>query len=117
MGNVLFRWPDLEHISSPRVLEYLGTPEKGKISKKDGTSLEKGLPEYLVEPIEYERQKDNFFTEIQLVDFGECRSPCEWLALPLIDSHGNWFSIFYLLPTQTAQHPYVASSSGVGIPT
>lgn len=75
MGNVLFRLPDLERSSSQRSIEEFGTPQRGKISRKDGAPLEKGLPEYLVEPVEYETKDSEFLNEVQLVDFGECIYP------------------------------------------
>ena len=81
MGNVLFRLSDLENSSSQRAIEEFGTPQKGRVSRKDGASLEKGLPEYLVEPVEYEAKNSKFLKEVQLVDFGECMYPCKWLAL------------------------------------
>ncbi|KAL9126734.1 MAG: hypothetical protein Q9217_004261 [Psora testacea] len=81
MGNVLFRLPDLERSSSQRVIEEFGTPQRGKVSRKDGASLEKGLPEYLVEPIEYEAKNSKFLDDVQLVDFGECSSAEGFLSL------------------------------------
>ena len=72
MGNVLFRLSDLEHSSSLRVIEQFGNPQRGEISRKDGAPLEEGLPEYLVEPVEYRAKNNAYLDEIQLVDFGEC---------------------------------------------
>ncbi|PNP51060.1 hypothetical protein THARTR1_08288 [Trichoderma harzianum] len=42
-----------------------------EVSKKDGSPSEKGVPEYLVEPVEYKFDKNEILDEIQLVDFGE----------------------------------------------
>ena len=64
-------------------MEEFGTPQRGTVSRKDGAPLEKGLPEYLVEPVEYEAKNSKFLDEVQLVDFGECTYPCNWLALLL----------------------------------
>lgn len=80
MGNVLFRLSDLNPSSSPPAIEQYGTPQRGKVSRKDGAPLEKGLPEYLVEPVEYAAKNTPFLDEVQLVDFGECMYPCNWLA-------------------------------------
>jgi serine/threonine-protein kinase SRPK3 len=71
MGNVLFRLPESERSSSDWV-ERLGTPQTGAVSRKDGKPLESGLPEYLVEPLEFSPQHTKYIEEIQLVDFGEC---------------------------------------------
>ncbi|KAJ4861386.1 protein kinase domain-containing protein [Trichoderma breve] len=43
----------------------------GKVSKKDGSPSETGVPEYLVEPVEYKFDRSEILDEIQLVDFGE----------------------------------------------
>lgn len=83
MGNVLFRLSGSELSSSQRTIEEFGTPQRGTVSRKDGAPLEKGLPEYLVEPVEYEAKNSKFLDEVQLVDFGECTYPCNWLALLL----------------------------------
>ena len=76
MGNVLFRLSGLERSSSLHAIEELGTPQRGQISRKDGAPLEKGLPEYLVEAVEYSAKNNAYLDEIQLVDFGECTYPC-----------------------------------------
>lgn len=75
MGNVLFRLPDLVCSSSQRAIEEFGTPQRGKVSRKDGAPLEKGLPEYLVVPVEYEAKTSELLNEVQLSDFGECMYP------------------------------------------
>lgn len=49
-------------------------PQVGKVSKKDGSPNEKGVPDYLVEPAEYGYGKGELLDEVQLVDFGECLS-------------------------------------------
>ncbi|KAK4062901.1 hypothetical protein Trihar35433_8696 [Trichoderma harzianum] len=43
----------------------------GKVSKKDGSPSETGVPEYFVEPVEHKFDKSEILDEIQLVDFGE----------------------------------------------
>ncbi len=66
---------DLESSSSQSAIEELGTPLRGEVSRIDGAPLEKGLPEYLVEPVDYEARNGKMngksLDEIQLVDFGE----------------------------------------------
>ena len=69
-GNILFRLPPsadagcLSGFDSP-------SPRIGKVSKKDGYPLEEGVPEYLVEPLEYDiTELDLDSGDIQLVDFG-----------------------------------------------
>ncbi|KAL8914574.1 MAG: hypothetical protein Q9172_007050 [Xanthocarpia lactea] len=70
-GNVLFRVPEIEHSSSQRFIEEFGTPLRGEVSRKDGAPLEKGLPEYLVEPFEYRAKHSKFLDDVKLVDFSE----------------------------------------------
>lgn len=112
MGNVLFRLPDLEPLSSQRAIEEFGTPRIGKVSRKDGAPLEKDLPEYLVEPAEYEAK---ILDEVQLIDFGECMDPRHWPA-SLFDLRKDRSSILYFISPQTNTHTKVASSSGIGVP-
>ena len=72
MGNVLFRLPDLEQLSS-ELMQKFGTPQTGEVSRKDGAPLQTGLPSYLVEPLEYDVKNNEHVDEVQLVDFGECK--------------------------------------------
>lgn len=72
MGNVLFRLSDTEQASS-EPMQIAGTPQTGKISRKDGALLQTGLPDYLVEPFEFEVSKMEHLNEVQLIDFGECK--------------------------------------------
>lgn len=39
MGNVLFRLSGLELSSYQRTIEEFGTPQRGKVSRKDGAPL------------------------------------------------------------------------------
>lgn len=71
MGNILFRLPDSERSSCESVLQRFGIPEIGKVARKDGAPLERGLPEYLVAPVEFDRKDYEQLNEIQLIDFGE----------------------------------------------
>ncbi|KAL7919624.1 kinase-like domain-containing protein [Trichoderma austrokoningii] len=64
IGNVLFQ---LSNNGTPTIDD----PRIGKVSKKDGSPNEKGVPDYLVEPAEYGYGRGELFDEIQLVDFGE----------------------------------------------
>ncbi|KAL6820184.1 kinase-like domain-containing protein [Trichoderma sp. SZMC 28015] len=65
LGNVLFRVSGLNRIPT------FDDSRIGKVSRKDGSPSEKGVPEYLVEPVEYKFDKNEILDEIQLVDFGE----------------------------------------------
>lgn len=69
MGNVLFRVSGLSRIP------LCDDSRIGKVSKKDGSPSETGVPEYFVEPVEHKFDKSEILDEIQLVDFGECLSP------------------------------------------
>lgn len=115
MGNVLFRLSDLEQSSSQRAIEEFGTPQIGKVSRKDGAPLEKGLPEYLVEPVEYNAKINNSLNEVQLVDFGECMYPYEWLAL-LFSLREDCPSILYFDSPKTDIHAVIPPPSRVGVP-
>lgn len=66
MGNVLFQ------LSNANESLTIDDPQVGKVSKKDGSSNEKGVPDYLVEPAEYGYGNGELLGEVQLVDFGEC---------------------------------------------
>jgi len=47
------------------------SPSIGRVSRKDGSPLRRGVPEYLVEPLEYNiGTLDPENGDIQLVDFG-----------------------------------------------
>ncbi|KAK4466343.1 kinase-like domain-containing protein [Cladorrhinum samala] len=71
MGNILFRLPDFEAASLETIIQHLGPPEVGKIERLDGKPLEPGIPEYLVEPVDFDREMYPRLGEINLVDFGE----------------------------------------------
>ena len=73
-GNVLFRLGALDSWSRQKILDIFGHPRKGEVSRKDGKQLEKGLPEYLVEPAEYKSFNAMDFSQVQLIDFGQCES-------------------------------------------
>ena len=61
-------------------MEDLGHPQKGEVARRDGKPLEPGVPEYLVEPVEYTSKIHDHLHEIQLIDFGEC-TLCEACSL------------------------------------
>ncbi|OPB41810.1 Protein kinase [Trichoderma guizhouense] len=65
LGNVLFR------VSSLNRIPTFDDCRIGKVSRKDGSPNEKGVPEYLIEPVEYTFDKSEILDEIRLVDFGE----------------------------------------------
>jgi serine/threonine protein kinase len=70
MGNILFRNPELESLSP----EKFGQPSTGKVTRRDGLPSKKGVPDYLVEPIEFDAQYTRGLCEVQVIDFGECKS-------------------------------------------
>ncbi len=71
MGNVVFRFAESKIPSSRRFIKKLGKPRTGKVWRRDGAPLEKGLPQYLVEPVEYDID-GMFLSQVQLIDFGQC---------------------------------------------
>ncbi|KAH6845666.1 kinase-like domain-containing protein [Chaetomium sp. MPI-CAGE-AT-0009] len=84
MGNILLRLPPR---AGSGFLSASASPRIGKVSKKDGSPLEKGVPEYLVEPLEYDiRALDLHSGDVQLVDFGSAfftSSPPTTIDTPL----------------------------------
>lgn len=81
MGNILFRLP---HSAIAEILSASESPLTGKVSKKDGSPLEVGVPEYLVEPLEYDTKLlDLDGGDVQLMDFGSGKSfyNCSWFIL------------------------------------
>jgi len=47
-------------------------PKISKLSRKDGRASEKGMPDYLVVPIEFGARYT--LLEVYLIDFGGCKS-------------------------------------------
>ena len=88
----------LEHLSTRRLLEEFDKPVKGKLRRKDGAPLEKGIPRYQVMPAKYMKKKRKLLDQIQLVDFGSCMYLCKWLAL-LFDLRKDCSSILYFSST------------------
>lgn len=75
MGNILFRDTKIDDLSPERIKE-LGAAHIGDVSRGDGAPLDNGMPNYLVEPMEYHELAQGsrgHVGEIQLVDFGECK--------------------------------------------
>lgn len=74
MGNILLRLP--AYAGAAGSLNASGSPHTGQVSKKDGSPLEKGVPEYLVKPLEYDVSAlDLDSGDVQLVDFGSGAYP------------------------------------------
>lgn len=62
--------PSLHKLKDVELLEKLGNPQIGHITRKDGKPLEPGMPPYLVEPASYPVK--TFFSQPQfkIIDFG-----------------------------------------------
>lgn len=56
-----------------KISEKFGPPSTGKVTRRDGQPRDEGIPEYLVEPIEYKVENLNNLRDILLIDFGECK--------------------------------------------
>jgi hypothetical protein len=68
IGNILLRLPPGAGTKSVAIS---ASPSVGTVSRKDGLPLEKGIPEYLVEPLQYNiKALDLESGDVQLVDFG-----------------------------------------------
>jgi hypothetical protein len=74
MGNILFRVPELDGLSPENIATKFGQPSIGKVARRDGGPSAEGVPDYLVEPIEFSAQPSHGLREVQLIDFGECKS-------------------------------------------
>ena len=72
-GNILFRVPELESLSPEDITNKFEQPRIGKVARHGGQPSEDGVPDYLVEPIEFRAQFIRGFCEVQLIDFGECK--------------------------------------------
>ncbi len=81
--RVLTAWGRYIHGQHP--IPYSGTarryftenfrqPKISKVSRRDGQPSEKGVPEYLVVPIKFNAQYTRDLLEVQLIDFGGCKS-------------------------------------------
>ncbi|TFK65632.1 kinase-like protein [Pluteus cervinus] len=70
-GNVLFKLPDLDHLSPDELVKHFGEPTTGEVSRKDGQPLGAGVPEYLVLPVDHCPEDTKDVGEVQLIDFGE----------------------------------------------
>lgn len=108
LGKVLFRLPDLELLSPQRAIEEFGTPQRVMILRKDGALVEKGLPEYLVMPVEYNDEDSEFLNEVQLIDFGDCMYP--WIWALLLDLLKDCSTILYFESPENDTHTNVALS-------
>ncbi|KAF3022998.1 hypothetical protein E8E14_010776 [Neopestalotiopsis sp. 37M] len=84
MNNILFRLPPS---AMEKILSASESPWIGKVSKKDGSPLDTGVPEYLVEPLAYNTRTLDFNgVNVQLVDFGSAffhSSPPKKIDTPL----------------------------------
>lgn len=81
MNNILFRLPPS---AMEKILSASESPWIGKVSKKDGSSLDVGVPKYLVEPLAYNTRTLDFNgVDVQLVDFGSGKAfrNCSWFIL------------------------------------
>ena len=114
MGNILLRLPPW---AGPEFMTSLAPPQIGKVSRKDGSPLEKGVPEYLVEPLEYDvKTFDLDSGDVELVDFGSGVSLASNCHLCRgADDDGTSHSLFCLEPTEDDRYPPHAISSRVDL--
>ena len=113
MGNILMRLPPGV---GPELLSSLASPQIGKVSRKDGSPLEKGVPEYLVEPLEYDvKAFDLDRGDVQLVDFGSGVSLASSYYFCRGANDGTSHSLLCLEPTKDARHTPLTISSRAGL--
>jgi hypothetical protein len=62
--------------------EDFGQPSIGKVARRDGQPSGEGVPDYLVEAIEFSAQSTRDLCQIQLIDFGGCK-PLKSVSLGL----------------------------------
>jgi len=114
MANILFRVPELDSLSPESIANKLGQPSIGKVARRDGQPSGKGVPDYLVEPIEFSAQSTHGFREVQLIDFGECKPLIAGQSL-LSFSNNVLCSFLYQPPPKKHKHTYLISPAGTGI--
>jgi serine/threonine-protein kinase SRPK3 len=66
-----FAIPSLHTLTEAELLQKLRSPETGAVIKKDGQSLESGMPSYLVRPTSYPADVSSPQQQIKIIDFGE----------------------------------------------
>ena len=73
-GNVLFRLRGLGEMDlTPDVVnDVFGEPSLGTVTRRDGGERGPGVPEYIVEPAEFDHEDLESHHEVQLIDLGEC---------------------------------------------
>ena len=101
MGNILFRNPELESLS----LEKFGQPTIGKVTRRDGLPSKKGVPDYLVEPITFGAQYTRGLCEVQLIDFGECKSFIQAVPIKTQDTNSGPLAFFCSHPPKSITTP------------
>ncbi|CAO2651848.1 Nn.00g001310.m01.CDS01 [Neocucurbitaria sp. VM-36] len=69
--NLAFVIPSLHTLTEAELLQKLRSPEIGAVTRKDGKTLEPGLPAYLVRPTSYPAGASLSQPQIKIIDFGE----------------------------------------------
>ncbi|WEW59325.1 serine/threonine protein kinase [Emydomyces testavorans] len=85
IGNIVFTWSDLSNLSEEEIMEALGPPDIEPLVRRDGKSLDKGLPRYLVQRADWREWLDEDEEDIRLIDFGEAfllTEKPEWVSEP-----------------------------------
>jgi hypothetical protein len=88
----------------------------GQVFKKDGSPLERGVPEYLVETLGHDIEAlDLDSSDVQLVDFGSgtylAINHCSFLGT----DHGTCYSLLCLEPADGDTYSPLTTSPGVGL--
>ncbi len=98
MGNILFRLPEK---GSAFPFPSAQKSQIGSVTKTDGSSLEIGVPQYLVEPVEYDIENFDCTNGVMLVDlrsgaylvsnYNSCRVTDDRIyhSIPLLEPTGN----------------------------
>ncbi len=63
--------PSLHNLTEVELLQKLHSPDIGVVTRKDGKSLEPGVPTYLVRPTSYPAHVSLSQYQIKIIDFGE----------------------------------------------
>jgi serine/threonine-protein kinase SRPK3 len=69
--NVAFTVPSLQDLTEAELVRKLGTPETGPIRRKDGSSLDYGMPQYLVRPRSFPPDLKSSTNAIKIIDYGQ----------------------------------------------
>lgn len=85
--NLTFAVPSVQELSEDELMEKLGEPETGAVTRVDGGPLEDNVPRYLMYPAYLGLARSITAPVVKLIDFGESFTPSkkpETLHTPMV---------------------------------